>query len=254
MAPPASSETGWREHWRAAGANAYFDDFAEPLLELAVAHLGPNAARAGRLLDVGCGRGRNAELFRRLGMDVTGIDLDEAALAQARQKFPQIDFQIGDVQKLAFPDAAFDAVFSSSVLQYVDWPLAIRQCHRVLKPGGRAVFVEHLRGNPIAVGYRLLHRLLGWRYGKYQTPRAHLDWKELPEFRQVFSAVEIHPLHLATPLALVWPLLRSKALHRPFEMRTKRLYRALRRFDQSTLRHCPSLRQRCWQVVIQATK
>ncbi len=254
MSPAASGETGWREHWRAAGSNAYFDDFAEPMLELAVAHLASGDAGGGRLLDVGCGYGRNAELFRRLGMQVTGIDLDEPALRQARQKYPQIDFQTGNIENLAFPDAAFDAVFSSSVLQYVDWPLAIRQCHRVLKPGGRAVFVENLRGNPAAAGYRLLHRLVGWRYGEYQTPRGHVDWKELPEFQQVFSAADFHPLHLATPLVLAWPLLRSKVLRKPFEMRTKRLFRALRRFDQSTLRHFPSLKRRCWQVVIQVTK
>jgi SAM-dependent methyltransferase len=254
MPSSASCDTDWREHWRTAGANDYFDDFAEPLLELAVRHLAPDGARGGRLLDVGCGHGRNAELFRRLGMDVAGIDVDEPALSAARQRYPQIDFQTGDVQNLAFPDATFDAVFSASVLQYVDWPRAIRECRRVLKPGGKAVFIENLRGNPMAIGYRLLHRLSGWRYGEYQTPREHIDWKELGEFGQVYSAVEIHPLHLATPLVLVWPLLRSKVLHRPFQMRTKRLFRALRRFDQSMLHHFARLKRRCWLVVIEVTK
>jgi SAM-dependent methyltransferase len=254
MSPAAPCPLGWREHWRAAGSHAYFDDFAEPLLDLAFSYLAPADGGGGRLLEVGCGRGRNAEVFRRLGMEVTGIDLDEPALAEARQTYPQIDFQTGDIENLAFADAAFDAVFSSSVLQYVDWPRAIRQCHRVLKPGGRAVFVENLRGNPLAIGYRWLHRLAGWRYGAYQNPRRHIGWKELGEFGQVFSAVDFHALHFATPLALVWPLLRWKLLRRRFEMRSKRLYRALRRFDQSTLRHFPGLNQRCWHVVIRATK
>ena len=235
MPPQAPGQADWREHWQAAGASAYFDAFAEPLLELAVAHFAPAAARGGRLLDVGCGRGRNAEMFRRLGMEVTGINVDEVSLQQARQAYPGIDFGPGDIENLAFPDATFDAVFSSSVLQYVDWPRGIRQCHRILKPGGRAVFIENLRGNPVAIGFRLLHRLLGWRYGTYQTPRGHVDWKELPEFQRVFAEVDFHALHLTTPLALVWPLLQSKAFRKPFELRGKGLYRAC---VDSTDRRC----------------
>ena len=59
-------------------------------------------------------------------MQVTGIDLDEPALQQARQRYPQIDFQTGNVENLGFPDAAFDAVFSSSVLDISTggWPSA----------------------------------------------------------------------------------------------------------------------------------
>ena len=103
MSPAASGETGWREHWRAAGSNAYFDDFAEPMLELAVAHLASGDAGGGRLLDVGCGYGRNAELFRRLGMQVTGIDLDEPALRQARKNIRRSTFRPATSRTWHFP-------------------------------------------------------------------------------------------------------------------------------------------------------
>ena len=247
-------EPDWRTHWRAAGSNAFLDTFVDPLLDVAVGHLVTNATRGGTLLDVGCGCGRNAEMFRRLGMDVTGIDLDDASLALARQNYPEVDFQTGDIENLSFASESFDAVFSFSVLQYVDWPRAIRQCHRVLKPGGKAVFVENLRGNPIAIGFRLTHRLLGCQYGKFQTPRAYIAWKELAEFRDVFSAVEAHPMHFATPLVYAWPVLGTKLLHKPIEVRTKGVYRLLRRFDQSVVRRFAWLKQRCWLMVIQVTR
>ncbi|RPI60738.1 MAG: class I SAM-dependent methyltransferase [Planctomycetaceae bacterium] len=252
--PIETPKPDWRELWRLAGNHAALDVFTEPLLELAVKHLADTATSGGTLLDVGCGRGRNAELFRRLGMDVTGIDLDESSLASARQSYPLVKFQTGDIQALPFADETFDAVFSFSVLQYVDWPAAIRQCRRVLKPGGKAVFIENLRGNPIAMSYRLMHKIMGWRYGKYQTPKAHIDWKQLGEFSQVFSNVDIRTFHLTTPAALVWPALRRHLLHKPFELKSKFMYRGLQRIDDALLRHFSHLRKRCWLMAIMVTK
>jgi ubiquinone/menaquinone biosynthesis C-methylase UbiE len=71
---------------------------------------------------------------------VVGIDIEpgqiEAAQA-AGQKAPNVSFQVASVYQIPFPDHSFDATFGHSILEHVGQPLAaLREIHRVLKPGG----------------------------------------------------------------------------------------------------------------------
>lgn len=102
------------------------------------------ALRPGlRLLDVGCGPGTlTVDLARRVsGGRVVGIDrapdvLQQAA-AHAVSAAVAVDFAVGDVYALAFPDAAFDVVHAHQVLQHLTDPVrALREMRRVLAPGG----------------------------------------------------------------------------------------------------------------------
>jgi ubiquinone/menaquinone biosynthesis C-methylase UbiE len=97
-----------------------------------------------QLLDSGCGPG--AITIDLAGVvapgQVTGVDLDpervEAArVAAAEQGCENVRFQVGDIYKLPFPDASFDAVFQSSVFIHLADPhAAAGELNRVLKPGG----------------------------------------------------------------------------------------------------------------------
>ncbi len=92
------------------------------------------------LLDVGCGPGTlTAGLARHVG-SVVGLDADGEQVARAQVNaagVPNATFQQGDASHLPFADATFDAVFAHTLLQHLQDPTAaLREMHRVLKPGG----------------------------------------------------------------------------------------------------------------------
>ena len=102
------------------------------------------------VLDAGCGPGsdtlRMAAMVGRTG-HVTGIDMSERMIAIAQEKAEgtglPVSFHIGDVRKLPFPDAGFDAVLIERTLQILDTPgKVLDERVRVLLPGGRLVAIE----------------------------------------------------------------------------------------------------------------
>ncbi|KAF4656609.1 Hexaprenyldihydroxybenzoate methyltransferase, mitochondrial [Perkinsus chesapeaki] len=99
----------------------------------------------GRYLDVGCGGGLLTEDMASLyGYNITGIDISEASLQQARQHgqhLPNLHYQVGSAYEIPFEDSSFDGVIISEVLDHLmDLRKAISEIHRVLKPGGVVVF------------------------------------------------------------------------------------------------------------------
>lgn len=107
--------------------------------------------RNRRVLEVGCGIGTDLVRFARGGAQVTGVDLSQTAIDLARQNFAlhelhAEELRVGNGEALRFPDASFDVVYGHGVLQYTaDAPAFVRECHRVLKPGGEAIFMVYNR-------------------------------------------------------------------------------------------------------------
>jgi SAM-dependent methyltransferase len=94
-----------------------------------------------RLLDAGCGGGRHCFGALDRGARVVGIDLDVESLRLARAGMRQrpgaAGVLRGDVFRLPFADDRFDRVICSEVMEHVhDYPAAIRELVRVLRPGG----------------------------------------------------------------------------------------------------------------------
>jgi SAM-dependent methyltransferase len=103
-----------------------------------------------QVLEVGCGAGTDLVRFARGGASVTGVDLAPSAIELARQNFAhqglQADLREADGENLPFPDNTFDLVYAHGVVQYTSNPGAlVAECHRVLKPGGEAVFQVYNR-------------------------------------------------------------------------------------------------------------
>lgn len=90
-----------------------------------------------RLLDVGCGSGRFCVLAGARGAEVAGIDATPELLAIARERNPDADLRLGDLQFLPWDDGAFDLVTGFNAFFYAaDIVAAFRDAARVLAPGG----------------------------------------------------------------------------------------------------------------------
>jgi ubiquinone/menaquinone biosynthesis C-methylase UbiE len=108
-----------------------------------------------QVLDVGCGTGTLAtEVQSRVGREgrVAGVDPGTQQIARARSKAARrhvpIEFQIGVIEHLAFPDQTFDVVLSTSMMHHVPDDLkrqGLAEIARVLKPGGRLVIADFKR-------------------------------------------------------------------------------------------------------------
>jgi SAM-dependent methyltransferase len=94
-------------------------------------------ARGTRYLDVGCGAGGAVRMAAARGAQVSGIDAAESLLAIARERTPDGDFHIGDLEALPFDAATFDVVTGFNSFQYAANPaVALREAQRVAKPQG----------------------------------------------------------------------------------------------------------------------
>jgi SAM-dependent methyltransferase len=100
-----------------------------------------------RVLDAGCGSGRNLPYFLRRGFEVFAIDSDPAAVARVRQllatlapELPAANVQQGTVDALPWPDRSFDAVLASALLHFAadetHYGRMVNGLWRVLAPGG----------------------------------------------------------------------------------------------------------------------
>ena len=118
----------------------------------------------GEAVDLGCGAGQLVlEMARQApGLHVTGIDLSEKMLADARQAAQQggledrVDFRLGNVEEIPFPDQSLDLVISTASLHHWTDPVKVlNEIERVLKPGG-AFYIFDLRRDMALPFYLLI--------------------------------------------------------------------------------------------------
>ena len=93
-----------------------------------------------RVLDAGCGEGRNLPYFVSRGFDVCAIDADPSAVASVRRTAPAADARRGELTALPWEDRSMDAVIASAVLHFArdssHFEAMVREMWRVLRPGG----------------------------------------------------------------------------------------------------------------------
>src|SRR5690349_5583759 len=100
-----------------------------------------------KVLDAGCGSGRNVVFLMRAGFDVWGVDESEEAIAAVRHlandlapEIPSTRFRVERVESMSHDDESMDVVISSAVLHFArddnHWLAMVREMWRVLAPGG----------------------------------------------------------------------------------------------------------------------
>ena len=170
-------------------------------------------------LDCACGTGRLAvALYRSGALRVVGMDFSPQMIEVARAKHPSIEFVVGDVLRLPFQPAAFDAVTIGFGLRNLpDAHAGLREMTRVLRPGGRLVVLEAVRPEGTLRPLRDLAATLGPRVSgvfagnrdayRYlsDTVRSYVGASELAGWLEGagLTGVRVEPAGFGT-VALVW--------------------------------------------------
>jgi len=115
-------------------------------------------AKGRDILDYGCYNGWMTSRYRTMGpSSITGLDISETAIAEAKATYGESSkFYTGDAHAMPFPEESFDLVVGRSILHHLDLPIALKEIRRVLRPSGKAIFIEPLADNPGAKVLRAL--------------------------------------------------------------------------------------------------
>ncbi len=159
--------------------DAFFGPTLHPGRVQAIQRMGIQTGE--RLLEVGVGTGINACLYPR-DCHVTGIDNSAPMLEKARERFARkrirnVRLQEMDAATLKFADDTFDIVYAPYLISVVADPVAVvREMHRVCRPGGRIIFLNHFRSE---------NRALAWVERGISPLTVHIGFKsdlDLPAF------------------------------------------------------------------------
>jgi ubiquinone/menaquinone biosynthesis C-methylase UbiE len=150
----------------------------------------------GRVLEVGAGTGKNLRYYPA-GARVVATDLSAGMLARGRQRAEvrsaSVQFVVTDAEDLAFKDGTFDRVVATCVFCSVPDPVrGLREIRRVLRPGGEAILLEHMRpGGFLGKVFDALDPLMSWLMGPHINRRTLENIRkaglQLAEERNVFS-------------------------------------------------------------------
>jgi 2-polyprenyl-3-methyl-5-hydroxy-6-metoxy-1,4-benzoquinol methylase len=172
------------------------------------------AGSPGRVLDIGCSSGYLARRLVERGARVVGIDVDERAVAEAREVCEEV--LVGDVEsmELPFQEHSFDAVLCGDVIEHLRNPEAfLTRVRPLIRPGGRLVLTT-----PNVANWAMRLGLLAgrWHYtdrGILDRTHAHLFTKKTLEQTLERAGYRIVELDVTAPVPKVGTALVERAAH-----------------------------------------
>jgi SAM-dependent methyltransferase len=108
--------------------------------------------RNPHMVDVGCGVGELHPLVRGALGRLCGVDVSAASVAQARQRNPDVEYEVYDGETLPYDNATFDLAIAICVLHHVpppQWSALLREMRRVVRSDGLVCVIEHNPLNPL---------------------------------------------------------------------------------------------------------
>lgn len=97
-----------------------------------------------KILDVGCGNGKDCKYISEKGFEVIGIDLSVGMLAIAKEKVPNGKFEVMDIADITYPENSYDGIISNCSLFHIpseELPKTLESFARVLKPNGKLLLI-----------------------------------------------------------------------------------------------------------------
>ena len=191
------------------------------------------------VLDLGCGDGLNAVALALRGATVIGCDISPELIAVAQQRVSvnctpeqarRVDLRVGSAYLLPVEDKSIDIVLGIAILHHLDLAPAAREVQRVLRDGGRAIFLEPVRNSAFV---RFVRGAIPYTTPDVSRGERPLTDAELDLFTKTagFATVRSKAFMLPTSnLLSVLPWLGAKTLH------------ARHRWDTRLLRRFPALR------------
>ncbi|CAN5332585.1 class I SAM-dependent methyltransferase [soil metagenome] len=138
-------------------ADEFADDLAQKILDRALLNAFAETVRrydgdATQVADLGCGPGYEADLLATLGLDVIGLDLSPATIAEAQRRHAarhRLEFRVGSLLSLPFADATLAGAIALYAVIHLDRDRrtqAYREMARVVCPGGTLLISVHTSG------------------------------------------------------------------------------------------------------------
>jgi len=153
--------------------------------EVVVEQLPPESG--DRWLDLACGTGAVAERAAAAGAHVIGLDLApvliETAKERAAERGLEIEYVVGDIERLAFADGSFDKVSSTCGIMFTpDHEAAARELERVTKPGGRIALANWTPTGGMAKVFKVMAP-----YQPAPPPSSPFDWGDERHVRELLG-------------------------------------------------------------------
>ncbi|MFA9433018.1 class I SAM-dependent methyltransferase [Egicoccus sp. AB-alg2] len=184
MSDVHETATGFGVEGVAAQYEAARPDYEASVVERMVTALGLGPGR--RVADVGAGTGKLTRVLLATGADVVAVEPMAGMREQLARSVPDARLEVvdGTAEALGLPDASLDAVTAAQAFHWFDGPAALREFHRVLRPGGHLAVIFNRRDLSAPVQAALDHLLLPHR-GDTPSWARHdwVDWlTETPHF------------------------------------------------------------------------
>jgi SAM-dependent methyltransferase len=217
-------------------------------LDLALLQLAGDV-RGRAILDAGCGQGDLTLHLLQQGAAVTALDVSPGMIDVVRRRAQLLPDRVGELVTVAaplehsdLPDAAFDLLLGKFILHHIDIGSGAPELRRVLRPGGRAIFIENAGDNPLL---RFARDRLAGRFGipRLGTEDEHpLTSSDIDDLRRTFTRVTAH-----------YPVFEFLVIfdRQVLRFRYPRISRAIRGLDNAVHRFAPRLRKFSYRVIVE---
>jgi 2-polyprenyl-3-methyl-5-hydroxy-6-metoxy-1,4-benzoquinol methylase len=218
-----------------SAAYVFFNDLIEQL-------------ESGTVLDFGCGDGWLSMRLAKKGHEMYGIDISRVLVDKATKwaheqgLAEKAHFEEMAGENLRFPENFFDAIIGSAILHHTELQMSLEGLYRVLKQGGKGLFIEPMNQNLLLRFWRLL---TPWR--RSPTEKA-LSMSDIATVSRIFPKARLHYFTFSSIFS------EGMLIFFPKSRIVRAMNRVLERLDRFVLARFPRLGSSCAVVVMELVK